>query len=526
MSKFEESNFYKALQDFFINADKKTFLQFLAEFYNRTEGIIDKNNIQDDLIKELRDLYLEFNEKGIDENIVREKVNYFLENSVKIKNIISQLKTIENKLLNPEMFRFQNGIEVDDQTAINTALNVAYNSSNELHFYQDYSIDKLIINKNIICYFHDIKITNKTEQDVFIEINNQAKVAFKGKLTVISDKCNIGILNNDSDLNIDYLIISKSKKVNVEYRKVNVGGYGEITYLESKLSKVGLYLNTTDTKVNRYQGFCCLTHISNKGGGNFISNAHGWGVNDTTHGDWVTNSTMLKIEGGSCVINNLYADTTENAIMLPNGNEYTLIDVTNLVYFLNRTYYPDGINRPTLLKNLSNFTGKLSVANVQADNSAWRNSEGNQVYLIDDEIDYNRVHIEGIKVNGYLWTNNFIIPTKGEMYNYISNETSNYFSMFRRRYYAHNNEKRIILQASMSATATNEVEIYSCKFLPPFDTITFMANITAWIDSSTTRVPMAVSFNNDTKVLKVINKSGNDVNNGVLTIIIEHFNYL
>ena len=97
MSKFEESNFYKALQDFFINADKKTFLQFLAEFYNRTEGIIDKNNIQDDLIKELRELYLEFNEKGIDENIVREKVNYFVENNVKIKDIISKMDNKANK---------------------------------------------------------------------------------------------------------------------------------------------------------------------------------------------------------------------------------------------------------------------------------------------------------------------------------------------------------------------------------------------------------------------------------------------
>ena len=100
MSKFEESNFYKALQDFFINADKKTFLQFLAEFYNRTEGIIDKNNIQDDLIKELRELYLEFNENGIDENIVREKVNYFLENSLKIKDIISKLTTNTNNIEN------------------------------------------------------------------------------------------------------------------------------------------------------------------------------------------------------------------------------------------------------------------------------------------------------------------------------------------------------------------------------------------------------------------------------------------
>ena len=99
MSKFEESNFYKALQDFFINADKKTFLQFLAEFYNRTEGIIDKNNIQDDLIKELRELYLEFNEKGIDENIVIEKVNYFLENNVKIKDILAKLNTNTKQMI-------------------------------------------------------------------------------------------------------------------------------------------------------------------------------------------------------------------------------------------------------------------------------------------------------------------------------------------------------------------------------------------------------------------------------------------
>ena len=113
MCKFEESNFYKALQDFFINADKKTFLQFLAEFYNRTEGIIDKNNIQDDLLKELRELYLEFNEKGIDENIVRQKVNYFLENSVKIQNIISKLNTNTNKIedVNTKLNANTNNIE-------------------------------------------------------------------------------------------------------------------------------------------------------------------------------------------------------------------------------------------------------------------------------------------------------------------------------------------------------------------------------------------------------------------------------
>ena len=100
MSKFEESNFYKALQDFFINADKKTFLQFLAEFYNRTEGIINKNELQDEIIKELREMFLLFNEEGIDENIVREKVNYFIENSGKIQDIITKLITNVNDIKN------------------------------------------------------------------------------------------------------------------------------------------------------------------------------------------------------------------------------------------------------------------------------------------------------------------------------------------------------------------------------------------------------------------------------------------
>ena len=74
---FTESNFYKALQDFFINNNKDTFLQMLSEFYNRTEGIIEKNETQDELINELRELYIKFNEEGIDKNLVKEKVNYF-----------------------------------------------------------------------------------------------------------------------------------------------------------------------------------------------------------------------------------------------------------------------------------------------------------------------------------------------------------------------------------------------------------------------------------------------------------------
>ena len=97
---FTESNFYKALQDFFINNNKDTFLEMLSEFYNRTENIIEKNEIQDDIIKELRELFIKFNEDGIDENIVKGKVNDFIENSGKIQNIISKLARNTNNIEN------------------------------------------------------------------------------------------------------------------------------------------------------------------------------------------------------------------------------------------------------------------------------------------------------------------------------------------------------------------------------------------------------------------------------------------
>ena len=178
MVEFKESKFYKLLQDFFINNNKETFLQMLAEFYNRTEGIIDKNKIQDDLIKDLRELYLEFNEKGIDENIVREKVNQFVENNeiikdVKAKLIIntnkiednteklnintSNIENISSKLDTNTKTRIAKDINSSDYLA-NTQIDVEYYKMKQTQLFSKF-IRKLIKGENVTGIFQGDSLT-------------------------------------------------------------------------------------------------------------------------------------------------------------------------------------------------------------------------------------------------------------------------------------------------------------------------------------------------------------------------------
>ena len=120
MVEFKESKFYKLLQDFFINNDKETFIQFLAEFYNKTEGIIIKNEMQDEIIKELKEMFLLFNEEGIDENVVREKVNYFVENNEKIQDIRTKLIVNTNNIKNVNLQLDNMSTVVDKYVFLNT----------------------------------------------------------------------------------------------------------------------------------------------------------------------------------------------------------------------------------------------------------------------------------------------------------------------------------------------------------------------------------------------------------------------
>ena len=203
MTEFKESKFYKLLQDFSLNNDKETFLQLLAEFYNRTEGIIIKNNVQDEIIKELRETFLQFNENGIDENIVREKVNYFIENSGEIQNIIARIIKNRNKIDN-----------------INSEINNITNNIDNNYYNKD-SVNQLVSNKIEVGQAREntnVRPINHAEFDT------ETKALFTGGSVAV-----VGVNSVGSENLKDLSVTSNKRTKAMSYCPISIGSAGVIT---------------------------------------------------------------------------------------------------------------------------------------------------------------------------------------------------------------------------------------------------------------------------------------------------------
>lgn len=435
-------------------------------------------------------------------------------------DVDAQLATIMQKLLNPEMFRYVDGVALSDDECFKQALIYAYTNGNELHLYQDYTIKSVKLTGVVTIHGHDNNIYEADTGNVFIEVTGSGRVMLKD-LKIRGTNYNYGLLNNDGVLNLQNVSVDKFRECNVRYVKKTINGYGDIDSLECQLSKIGLDLSGTDVKVKRYQGWNCLTHIIVKGGGCFLDNCHGWNMVDEVRGDYVTGSIFIDAYA-SFIMNNCYADTVETALKLPTGEQYTLINSNNFIYFLNRSFYPNGVTAPKLFRNLENFSGKLSVINVQVDNSSWRDASGNATALYDAPLIRDRITIEGLTNNGFV-DKDFINSKSGDLYDYLTGETSAYFSPYSRKYFAHRNQRRILIKASLSKSIPNNSIAYTANFKAPFDVFGHETIGRAYILNETTVTNLELYVGSGT--VTVTNKSGNTISAGDLVITLEHFVY-
>lgn len=88
----------------FYNINNENFIEFLSKFYGDILDIKSNDEIHKKLINELFLLYDEFNEKGIDEKILKDKIDLFLESNQiikkidKLKNDTEEIKTETNNI--------------------------------------------------------------------------------------------------------------------------------------------------------------------------------------------------------------------------------------------------------------------------------------------------------------------------------------------------------------------------------------------------------------------------------------------
>lgn len=127
---FENSNFYKNIQDFFVKNDKNTYLEILAELYNRTEKIYTKSEIETEMLNELKKMFLKFQEDGIDSNIVKDKVTEML---VKLEPNLAYKNDLKKPLYVHDYFGGNiwidnNTTETEIQNCVNRANKVGFNS--------------------------------------------------------------------------------------------------------------------------------------------------------------------------------------------------------------------------------------------------------------------------------------------------------------------------------------------------------------------------------------------------------------
>lgn len=259
MIKFEESDFYKLIQDFFVNNDKKTFIQFLGEFYNRTQGIIDKNIVQDDLIKELLELYFKFNEEGIDENIVREKIDTYIHQLDIDGRLNRTLEHITKKV----------------DTEINEAKTDFTNK------FKNFNNDKRVFKP---AFGHCVDWSSKTgegynwsEEQIKKEIDELIEFGIEELSVTIQTQCRNGNVTLVSDLNLfkTCLDYAKEKGLNTKMIKIHCNEFREEVKKSSNPNNLyNKWCTVVETVTNSFQGICNYFIPINEGEHIFTDSKH------------------------------------------------------------------------------------------------------------------------------------------------------------------------------------------------------------------------------------------------------------
>ena len=386
---------YLSEYDGLIAQVKQKFTDYAAT----VQDSIDKANALHDQIVEYTDL---INAKGVilaetfgDVKGIKQPIG---------ANFVEKLNNeFYGRGINPSWYHTE---EKTVEQAIEQAIAVATEKKQPLILTEDYEIGELTINDSLLIIGNGHTITTKPYDSVVdnfikIEANNNGTIPYV-KIHDLNIKnissYNVGLFNNDSHVDLTNVYVAGFLTKDIYYKKVNVNGIGHLSHITCEESPIGIDLQTTDVKLDHYQGHNCLIHINGVGGNDFLTEIHGWNWKYENK-NWVDGSCLIKFSGSS-VLSNVFADSVETAFILPEGDSpYSLISMQNVIYFLNKDVHP--VKVPKLFSNLDDYAGKLNVNGIEVDANGWHNDNGLPEAIIGT-IEKGRMNFNGLMSNGFL----------------------------------------------------------------------------------------------------------------------------
>lgn len=372
--------------------------QKFDDYAATVQDSIDKANALHDQIVEYTNL---INAKGVvlaetfgDVNGIKQPVG---------ANFVEKLNNeFYDRGINPRWYHTGN---ISTEQAISQAIQVAVEKKQPVILTEDYEMGVLTINDSVLIIGNGHTITTKpyhSTVDNFIKIEastggNVPDVEIQDLNIKNTSSYNVGLFNNDARVDLTNVLVTGFLEKDIAYQKTNVNGVGHLSHVTCKESPIGIDLQTTDVKLDHYQGQNCLIHINGVGCNDFLTEIHGWNWKDENK-NWVDGSCLIKFSGSS-ILSNVFADSVETAFILPEGKSpYPLISMQNVIYFLNKDVYP--VKAPRLFSNLDDYAGRLNVNGVQVDANGWQDDNG-WAEAIVGTINKERMNINGLMRNGF-----------------------------------------------------------------------------------------------------------------------------
>ena len=398
---------------------------------------------------------------------------------------------IQGRGVNPRWFHTG---ETSTETAIAQAIQVAAELNLPVILTEDYTTGSITINDSVLIIGNGHTLTTKNtdstvENFLTIEANessNSPTVDVQNIKLVNTSKYNVGLFNNDARVNMNNVAVTGFIQKDIYYQKEHINGGGHLSFISCEESQVGLDLETTDVKVDHFQGKNCMTHIDGVRGNTFLTDIHGWNMIDGET-DWVNGSRFLNILG-SCIINNAFADTVETAFNLSEiTSPYALVSIQNSIYFINKSFYPN--QAPKLFSSLADYPGQLNVNGIEADANGWQGENG-KPEIVTGPLNKRRITIGGLTSNGFL-DSHHIAPfyTTDQSYYTILDDIIANFGYH--RFYVHQGEGYLYFGGGIKRIIAAGEKIGQ---------IAFTASIAALVDVYSIT---GTAINNDGKVLPV-----------------------